>query len=465
MPRSGKKNGRMTKGSNSRARFDTGPENVDLSFEAMQERGGKKDNTIETYKSQIRMYLEWAKRQTPPIDTEALNSDLPQIICQYLHERIIIGQLSNKSLGVIYSAIKEYYSKTLGLGETPWVPAQRDEDTDKVKHNSIGNPYCATKVKEMIRELQFATSGDVSKKSYPTSIHDMAQLYTDLDDQFTAKKLSGVEKAKFKAMFSLAFYCWFRFEEVRGLKVRDIIQENGFIMKSDDTRQNFTYLKLTISDRKTNYNERNEVYQIHNHPDDVGRDTAGTLRPLNPMGYLQEWLKILQQHKNKVDVSDDEFQSWYLFPRTNGDAIHINTEDTFGYTDYLSKLYAKNIFQSRKMMKVSTHTFRRGGAQYRFFYAKKKWNLTTCLAWGGWSKTENFKTLMTYLVNEYDALENDYSDAASPYRKDRNLGLNQSEAEESNSHNFSQINSSFEKLFEKIEKLENLISKKSDGTL
>ena len=39
--------------------------------------------------------------------------------------------------------------------------------------------------------------------------------------------------------------------------------------------------------------------------------------------------------------------------------------------------------------KFTTHCFRRGGAQYRFMYAPRKWSLKAVKWWGGWSSSEN----------------------------------------------------------------------------
>jgi hypothetical protein len=38
--------------------------------------------------------------------------------------------------------------------------------------------------------------------------------------------------------------------------------------------------------------------------------------------------------------------------------------------------------------KFTTHCFRRGGAQYRFMWADRKWSLKAVKWWGGWSSSE-----------------------------------------------------------------------------
>jgi hypothetical protein len=39
--------------------------------------------------------------------------------------------------------------------------------------------------------------------------------------------------------------------------------------------------------------------------------------------------------------------------------------------------------------RFTTHCFRRGGAQYRFMWANRKWSLKAVKWWGGWSLSEN----------------------------------------------------------------------------
>lgn len=47
--------------------------------------------------------------------------------------------------------------------------------------------------------------------------------------------------------------------------------------------------------------------------------------------------------------------------------------------------------------KFTTHCFRRGGAQYRFMWAKRKWSLKAVKWWGGWSSSENVSDLINML--------------------------------------------------------------------
>jgi hypothetical protein len=65
--------------------------------------------------------------------------------------------------------------------------------------------------------------------------------------------------------------------------------------------------------------------------------------------------------------------------------------------------------------KYTLHCFRRGGAQFRFFGLKRgKWTLTQIKSWGGWAKGEKSQTLIHYLLNELESIENYYGDLCAP---------------------------------------------------
>jgi hypothetical protein len=68
------------------------------------------------------------------------------------------------------------------------------------------------------------------------------------------------------------------------------------------------------------------------------------------------------------------------------------------------------IFPVHDERHLTTHCFRRGGAQFRFFSAREKWPLEVCKRWGGWAPTEGHQTLINYILNEYEARESEISD-------------------------------------------------------
>ncbi|KAJ7629321.1 hypothetical protein B0H17DRAFT_1150635 [Mycena rosella] len=76
----------------------------------------------------------------------------------------------------------------------------------------------------------------------------------------------------------------------------------------------------------------------------------------------------------------------------------------------LEEVVEKSDVMKGRNGKFTTHCFRRGGAQYRFLWADRKWSLKAVKWWGGWSSNENVGTLMRYLLDELMAYEEGFSD-------------------------------------------------------
>lgn len=100
------------------------------------------------------------------------------------------------------------------------------------------------------------------------------------------------------------------------------------------------------------------------------------------------WLKFLEHYIYHRPLEDDDF----IFPAiaTNGVAQIGRPVPHDTIQKWLDEFIAScgvNIGQGR----LTTHCFRRGGAQYRFTYAPygKKWNLARIRWWGGWAEGEH----------------------------------------------------------------------------
>ncbi|KAF9067683.1 hypothetical protein BDP27DRAFT_1364735 [Rhodocollybia butyracea] len=66
----------------------------------------------------------------------------------------------------------------------------------------------------------------------------------------------------------------------------------------------------------------------------------------------------------------------------------------------------------------TTHSLRRGGAQYHFMWAegKQRWSLTIVHWWGGWAEDERVDTLMKYLMDSLQSYETGHGNALCPLR-------------------------------------------------
>ena len=74
---------------------------------------------------------------------------------------------------------------------------------------------------------------------------------------------------------------------------------------------------------------------------------------------------------------------------------------------------------------LTTHTFRRGFAQFKFFHEdpSKRWSLKMLKWWGGWSDREGCDVIMKYLLDScYNVEDEILADAMAPDREEFNRG-------------------------------------------
>jgi hypothetical protein len=84
-----------------------------------------------------------------------------------------------------------------------------------------------------------------------------------------------------------------------------------------------------------------------------------------------------------------------LFSRgRNSNTLSLDTSNEVSQGTF--SIILKDITSQAGIINTSytLHCFRRGGAQHRFLFARKKWSLRDCKWWGGWSAGEGTNTLM-----------------------------------------------------------------------
>ena len=111
--------------------------------------------------------------------------------------------------------------------------------------------------------------------------------------------------------------------------------------------------------------------------------------------HMHAWLRFLEDKLLKRPLTDNEF----IFPTIGSNGIVYTTQfiDHNIFQDRLNK-YAK---ASGILVVFTTHSFRRGGAQYRFQECSlsKRWSLAQILWWGGWAEGEKV-TASSYMILE-----------------------------------------------------------------
>ena len=112
--------------------------------------------------------------------------------------------------------------------------------------------------------------------------------------------------------------------------------------------------------------------------------------------HIHEWLQFLEGTLLKRPLTDEE----YIFPTIaqNGMVHTYQPIDHNAFQDLLNN-FTKNAGVTAQ---YTTHSFRRGGAQYRFQHCPlgERWSLTRIRWWGGWAEGEQARYLQYSLISE-----------------------------------------------------------------
>jgi len=106
--------------------------------------------------------------------------------------------------------------------------------------------------------------------------------------------------------------------------------------------------------------------------------------------HMTRWLSHLQDLVPRSLEDDD-----YVFPAIASTGLLKFGEHTTrsGFETLMDSIIEPSGVMNGRNGKFTTHCFRRGGAQYRFMWANRKWSLKAVKWGGGWSSNENVRIL------------------------------------------------------------------------
>ena len=109
---------------------------------------------------------------------------------------------------------------------------------------------------------------------------------------------------------------------------------------------------------------------------------------INCYSHLNRWLEHLSSILRHPLADED-----YIFPAIASTNLIKFGEPTSrsGIEILLELVVEKSGVMKGRNGKFTTHCFRRGGAQYRFMWAERKWSLKAVKWWGGWSSSEHVR--------------------------------------------------------------------------
>ncbi|KAF5371482.1 hypothetical protein D9615_009624 [Tricholomella constricta] len=142
---------------------------------------------------------------------------------------------------------------------------------------------------------------------------------------------------------------------------------------------------------------RGNIYEIY--PQDIPE--------IDMYSHLPRWLKLYAALLGRELEPEDQ-----LFPHISANGT-IYPRQEMSYTTF-SKLLTKFTTGANLVGWFTTHSFRRGGAQYRFVFAPRKWSLNKVLIVAltvGLRCDFEVDTLMKYLLDSLQSYENGHGDA------------------------------------------------------
>ncbi|KAJ2987775.1 hypothetical protein HDV02_005943, partial [Globomyces sp. JEL0801] len=286
-------------------------------------------------------------------------------------------------------------------------------------------------VKSLLKAYQIEGRDVQVKRSQPMDYNTLGFLC----DALKRSNMQDTEKLKYQSLFTLAWYCWLRIDEVLLLKFRDLqaIDKPNLLGPAGETSLKFSVLRIPF--RKTDQTGIGALYELH---DDVMEPNV--MVNTNLRNWLNRRLNIASDLN--VTHTDDTF----LFPKTDGyyctwDEMTTSQEVQIVLKALINQLVNENRVVLSTNADFTLHCFRRGGCQHRFFYSRRAWSLAAIKAWGGWSKSERTDILINYVMNEYEV-------------RDRNLSvLDQSVTQPDWESMFNELNRSLDRRFRTLEDL------------
>ncbi|KAF7351924.1 hypothetical protein MVEN_01154200 [Mycena venus] len=284
------------------------------------------------------------------------------------------------------SAFKDYFEQVCGCQGDFW------------KYNSHiqkweGNPVFESGFKtyyESLKNRHNRTS--TATQALPMLPADLKVIMDYLDSPEAIKYFTVTQSLYFKAFVTTAFTLWTRNDELVSLQFKDI-------KLNLHSKTGIPYHEFSLIFRKTNKDPTKvQKYMVQidlAHPE------------IDYYTHVEAWKAHMERLLGRPLARRD-----YVFPAlaSTGQIKFGEPTSRSAFETLLDEVVDKsNVLQGRNG-KFTTHCFRRGGAQYRFLWADRKWSLKAVKWWGGWSSNENVGTLMRYLLDELMAYEEGFSD-------------------------------------------------------
>ncbi|KAH9910809.1 uncharacterized protein B0H18DRAFT_894363 [Fomitopsis serialis] len=295
---------------------------------------------------------------------------------------------------------------------------------DEHRSRWVGNPATCAEVRDILKAIKNKANADGGERTHSVAMrYDYLKAIIEWSEtecppaEAMVTPRDVVHRAKvtmhlfFRAFASTGWTIWTRNFETAGLKRKHY--RPGHTSPAPLCQP---FFKIEVTDRKgwqRKLDKNGELetelegntFHIYNQPH---------LSAANMFHHLPLWLNYLERFHYFRPLCDEE----YLFPVIGPNGIiqpHLPVSH-----DTVQRLLDQFTSAAGIAQKVNgnftTHTFRRGGAQFRFMLApaEERWTLARVRWWGGWAKGEHRDTLIRYLLDELYMYEESHIDALQP---------------------------------------------------
>ncbi|KAJ7858328.1 hypothetical protein B0H13DRAFT_2571611, partial [Mycena leptocephala] len=170
---------------------------------------------------------------------------------------------------------------------------------------------------------------------------------------------------------------------------------------------NHPYFKVFLDGRKGW--QHKQGYESKRESNEYNIYSQSDLPALDMYNFLLTWIPFYELCIGRKLQPDDYI---FLYIASNG-VIHPDREMTLQMCQNLITEFTEGAGLEKT---YTTHSFRRGGAQYRFMFAPlgKRGSLSIVRWWGGWATGKHVDTLVKYLLDSLQSYEMGHSDALCP---------------------------------------------------
>ncbi|TFY52689.1 hypothetical protein EVJ58_g9871 [Rhodofomes roseus] len=306
---------------------------------------------------------------------------------------------------------------------------------DEHRSRWVGNPATCAEVRDILKAIKNKANTDGGERTHSVAMrYDYLKAIIEWSEtecppaeaMVTPRDVAHRTKVTthlfFRAFASTGWTIWTRYDDCLSATSKHNLADKSLCVSNFETaglkRKHYRpghispaplsqpFFKIEVTDRKGWQRKL-----------DKNGELETELEAANMFHHLPVWLNYLERFHYLRPLCDEE----YLFPVIGSNGIiqphlPVSHDTVQKLLDYFTS--AAGIAQ-KVNGNFTTHTFRRGGAQFRFMLApaEERWTLARVRWWGGWAKGEHRDTLIRYLLDELYMYEESHIDALQPTAK------------------------------------------------